>query len=272
MKMPTETIHLLPVGFDIHRLTAPLTSDEFDADRVVLVHSTEDDINSDQHQSEADRLVANAFEQTKKNIESLLVDIPVESRTVPSFTDYRQLYSAAYDLLRELSNEGIVHVNVSSIPLSGTSAFVNAEATLSSTVFNDDSDVKTDFPAEYTNRGDRVHTYYVRPEQYVETEIYSLLNDYIPRNLDVIEEYFEDYREVETGVFYGLATPIRRQVTTLQDRLERAEKELQSASPEQRGDDWEANIRRCNELLEEWAQLGPEDPSAGPIQRNLEKK
>ena len=270
MQMTIETIHVLPVGFDINRLTAPLGSDEFDADRVILLHSTEDDIDADQ-QSEADRLVAHAFEQTKKMIEDQFV-IPVETRTVPGFTEYRQLYSAAYDLLRELSSEGVVYVNVSSIPLSAASAFANAETVLSASASASDFGTEMDFPAEYTNRGDRVHTYYIRPEQYLETGLYRIIRDYVPGKVDSIEGRVEEYRDIEAGVFYGLAVPIRHRVKQLQNCLHRVEKELQSAAPEQRGEDWEESIRDCDELLEEWKQIGPSDPSAGPILRNTEKE
>jgi hypothetical protein len=273
VQMAPEKIHVLPVGFDIHRLTAPLTSDEFDVDRVVLAHSTEDSIDPEGgYPSETDRMVANAFEKTRDNIENFL-DVPVEIRTIPEFTEYRQLYTEAYKSLRRLSSEGVVYVNVSSIPLSAASAFTNAEAVLSAEgTAENSSNSESNFTDEYANRSERVHTYYIRPEQHLEAELIHYNREITTSNIESLEKFVEEYKELESGLFYGLAELIQQRVETLQTLIKRAEQELQTASPEQRGDDWEENIRRCNELLEEWDSLGPAEPSTGPIVRNTEKE
>jgi len=272
MQMRPEKIHVLPVGFDINRLTAPLTSGEFDVDRVVLTQSTEDDLDDKKwHQeNEMDRIVSNAFKKTRDDIENDL-NVPIETKTIPGFTEYRELYASAYKLLRKLSDEGVVYVNVSSVPLSAASAFTNAEAVLSSEPTDDDAaNSDSDFPDGYANRAERVHTYYIRPEQYLEIEVIEYTRELIPEAIDQAESLVEDYKELESGMFYGLAKTIQQRIETLQTLTDRAEKELQTASSEQRGDNWESNIQRCNRLLEEWDGLGPEEPFTGPIKRARE--
>jgi len=269
--MEPEKIQVLPVGFDINRLTAPLTSGELDVDRVVLIHSTEDNLDDNKyHRDETDRMVSNAFKRTRDDIENNL-NVPIESETIPKFTEYRNLYASAYKLLRRLSDEGVVYVNVSSIPLSAASAFINAEAVLSSEATDDDAAAPdSNFPDEYENRAERVHTYYIRPEQYLEAEAVAYAREVIPDAVDQAESLVEEYQELESGVFYGLANTIQQRIETLQTLTERAEQGLQTASSEQRGDDWKNNIQRCNELLEEWDGIGPEEPFTGPIERARE--
>lgn len=271
MKMEPKKIHVLPVGFDINRLTAPLASDEFDVDKVVLLRSTEDDREKTTWtQEQTDQLVSNAFERTKDNIENVL-NVPIETRTIPGFTEYRELYAEAYKLLKELSDDGVVYVNVSSLPLSAASAFINAEAVLSSEgVDNDATTSDGEFTEEYANRAERVHTYYIRPKEYLNAKLVGYIRGALDEAEHSLERYVEEYRELESGVFYALGKTIQQRIETLQTLTEDAKQELEMAPPEQRGDDWENNIQRCNELLMEWEDIGPEEPFTGPIMRARE--
>lgn len=270
--MDEKSIHVLPVGFDIHRLTAPLTSGAFDVDQVILLHSTEDVV-QEGDQTATDELVSNALHTTKNNIENY-VGVPVETRTIPPLDDYRQLYGHAYELLLELSNQGIVHVNVSSLPLSAASAFINAEAVLSAEGTREQansSNETIEFPDEYTDRSDRLHTYYIRPDQYVEAELVEYISDTLPSAVSTLDDRIEEYKEIESGLFYGLAKPIHRRIDLLSDLIDEAEDQLTGAPSEQRSADWDTHIRQCHELLEEFANIGPDEPFAGPIWRQREE-
>lgn len=263
--MSPDHIHILPVGFDIHRLTAPLTSGEFDVDRVILLHSADDVLDEREgQQSQTDELVAHVAATVEEIVEDHVM-VDVEYRRIPCLNDYRAMYARAYDLLWQFSEEDIVHINVSSLPLNAASAFINAAQVISSVSAHEDDEETLD-DVEYKQRCDRIHAYYIRPDTYLAVQLNEYVQNELPSLVAPLEKHIkEDYPELEAEVLFGLSRLVRQQAQRLETQIKSAENVLQEAEPNERGDNWEDQIQTCFRVIDELQALGPDDPSPSLI-------
>ena len=157
----TDQVHLIPVGFDFHRLIYPISKGDFEADRVVLIDTNTEDVDSP-----AGELAGKMKRRLSESFE--LIDVAVQHEQVEydQLYSYEELYPLAYDYIwTELRDGNEVYVNISSMPR--TVAFAFATAADSLIVQKDD---------KYR---DQVHTYYVAPENYLVLDMLEALDNQI---------------------------------------------------------------------------------------------
>lgn len=142
--MPDD-VHLIPVGIDYERLLLPLTRGSLSADEIVLYGS----VGRDSPESElADELLS----RLAYTFETVL-GLPVTTREIDAIYQFREAYLTAYDAMTEVLEAGDeAWTNISSIPRPVAFAFATAAHTI---------------VAERPTVRDRVHTYYVSPEEYL---------------------------------------------------------------------------------------------------------
>ena len=151
----TETVHVIPVGFDYERLFHSISKGDLDADRVRLVDGKREDTD-DGVLDLADRMLR----ELRYTFEAHL-DIEVNTSTIENIYDYRQVYQTAYAMLKaEMEDGNAVWVNISSMPRTVSFAFASAANTL---------------VAENPEKRGQLHTYYVRPEKYFAPEMQEQL-------------------------------------------------------------------------------------------------
>lgn len=158
-------VHFIPVGFDFDRLIHPIAKGGLDADRVVLVTHDEGDDFGEQEQAAA--LAGGIVRRLKDSFD--LIDVTVEQIDLEHDEMYafEELYPLAHRyLLKELRKENEVFVNISSMPRPVAFAFATAADSLI-----------TENPEDMPDIRQRLHTYYVRPEQYVVHELVEALED-----------------------------------------------------------------------------------------------
>lgn len=163
-----ETVHIIPVGFDYERLLLPITQGELDADRVILLHSPrEEEKNANQELAAG---MVEKLDYTFKTVlgKSVKIDTPVDS--TDDIYDYRKVYSIAYDMIETEVTEGNdVWINISSMPRTVAFAF----ATAANSIIVENPDVRN-----------RIHTYYVSPQEYLITDMIEELEN----ELDFLEK------------------------------------------------------------------------------------
>lgn len=151
----SETVHIIPVGFDYERLLHPISKGDLNADRVRLIEGQRDDTD-DSVREIADRMLRE-LEYTFNNH----LDVEVNTSKIDNIYDYRYLYETAFAMLKaELGEENTVWVNISSMPRTVAFAFASAANT---------------YISENPEERERVHTYYVRPEKYLAPEMQEQL-------------------------------------------------------------------------------------------------
>lgn len=160
----SQKIHIIPTGFDRHRLITPFVKGDLKADKVILVYTQEDERNTERHEEEVG-LVNDTVTKLKNDFKNY-ADVPeVETKSYADISNvegdtserddiyhYDRVYRSAYDFLKKRVSEGhTVYVNVSSMPRTVVFGFSTAATTLVS---------------DEPDRQDQLHTYYVAPNKY----------------------------------------------------------------------------------------------------------
>lgn len=142
--MPAD-VHLIPVGIDYERLLLPLTRGTLSADEIVLYGSAGRD-------SPESELADELLERLAYTFETVL-GLPVTTHDIDAVYEFREAYLTAYDVITAVLDAGdAVWTNISSIPRPVAFAFATAAHTV---------------VAEQPTVRNRVHTYYVSPEEYL---------------------------------------------------------------------------------------------------------
>lgn len=194
----SEEVHYIPVGFDLERLVQPLYLDDFDVDRVVLLHYNGESSN----QKEAD-IAEDIVSQIKRSIESGF-GINVEIEYLSDMFDYKELFKYGYDRVSEELQEGNeVFLNISSMPR--TVAF--ALATAANTHIAEDPELRN-----------QLHTYYTSPESYLMTDVVEVLekeksfleeNEFKRDNQESVQGRLEDINTILASLQKGTTSGVR---------------------------------------------------------------
>lgn len=157
----TDRIHFIPVGFDFHRLIYPISKGDLPADRVVLIDTDTEDVDS-----RAGDLAGNMVQRLEESFELIDVDVDHEQIEYEQLYSYENLYPRAYDYLwTELQKGNEVYVNISSMPRTVAFAFATAA----------DSIIAEKDP-KYR---DQVHTYYAAPDEYLILDMIEAIDNQI---------------------------------------------------------------------------------------------
>jgi hypothetical protein len=165
-----QTIHVIPTGFDRHRLISPFIKGDLEADKVILIYNKDDENENTDEVMEKHREEVEFVNETTRRLKSdfeSYADIPeVEVEDMGGSEEiyhYDKVYTRAYDFLDEQLEQGHeVWVNISSMPRTVAFGFSTAATTLVS----DKPDLQ-----------DRLHTYYVAPQDYFGPRMKEQLND-----------------------------------------------------------------------------------------------
>jgi len=173
-----ERVHFIPVGFDFDRLILPISKGEMDADRVVIV-THEADGDGDDPTDRAIKLASNMAARLEEGFELVGVEVQTEPLEIDNLYDYETLYSKAYDyILDELEEGNEVFVNISSMPRTAAFAFATAADSIITGWEDDKQEIRN-----------RLHTYYVPPDQYLVHEM-----------IDALEEAKELFEQVDEDI------------------------------------------------------------------------
>ncbi|WP_254547370.1 HFX_2341 family transcriptional regulator domain-containing protein [Halomarina pelagica] len=172
----TDHVHYIPVGFDFERLIQPISQGaDLPADRVILLHSSPKDDNSEAGEL-AERMAARLAEAFDK-----ILGIPTtqEQVDIQDIYEYETMFEYAYlSFLEELDAGNHVYVNISSMPRTVAFAFATAASTL---------------VAESSELREQLHTYYVAPRQYLVLDLIEELE----REHDFLEERLSERGDLE---------------------------------------------------------------------------
>ncbi|NKE37911.1 MarR family transcriptional regulator [Natronococcus sp. JC468] len=178
----SDRVHFIPVGFDFERLIFPISKGELDADRVVLITNRDPEDSEETSTSTAAQLAINMSDRLETSFDMIDIEARVESIDRETLYDYETLYTMAYRMfLDELEAGNEVFVNISSMPRTTAFAFATAA----------DSLIAEDHEGLDGLRN-RLHTYYVAPEDYLVLEMLETLEDEA-EFLNELKEY-EDIR------------------------------------------------------------------------------
>ncbi|QCC60233.1 DUF6293 family protein [Natrinema thermotolerans] len=157
----SESVHFIPVGFDFDRLILPISKGELNADRVVLI--THEGEPTDKPTDRAAELATDMYEQLSRSFELMGVEPQEKGIEIDSLYDYEEIYAKAYEyIFDELEAGNEVYVNISSMPRTVAFAFATAADSLATEDRIDDA-------------RNRVHTYYVGPENYLVVDMIEAL-------------------------------------------------------------------------------------------------
>lgn len=190
-----EHVHFIPVGFDFERLIFPISKGDMEADRVILFQTK-----GDSEENRARELAGGMIDRLEDSFG--LVDVSVELRNfnIDKLYDYEGLYPEAYEqILDELDSGSEVYVNISSMPRTVAFAF----ATAADSIVTEEPDYR-----------DKLHTYYVAPEDYLVLEMIEALERNVEflRELYAESENFDLYHRIEESE--SLLKDIRRNGVT----------------------------------------------------------
>lgn len=142
-----ENVHIIPVGFDYERLFQPISQGNLEADRIYLLDSPREDADE-----ELRRIAENMLEKLEDTFERVLGKT-VERHTVEDIFEFEKVYPEAYKMIEdEVKQENEVWINISSMPRTVAFAFATAANSL---------------VVEEPELRDKVHTYYVSPDEYL---------------------------------------------------------------------------------------------------------
>lgn len=199
----TERVHFIPVGFDFERLIYPISQGQMEADRVVLItHKGDPD---DEATGKAAELASNMTRRLEDSFKLIDVEVQRESVEIEDMFDYETLYPMAYDfILDEMKAENEVFVNISSMPRTVAFAFATAADSIIAEFHEDVGELR-----------DRLHTYYVSPEEYLVYRMMEVLEN-AAATLEDLKQYedltvHQQYEEIvqlldrinESGVTEG---------------------------------------------------------------------
>lgn len=158
----TERVHFLPVGFDFDRLILPISKGQMEADRVVLVtHDIGDE------PTRAAELASRLTDQLESSFDLLDVEVERKELEVEELYEYEVLYPEAHDyILNEIVDGNEVYVNISSMPRTTAFAFATAA-----------DSIIAEYQKEVDEIRDKVHTYYVSPQNYLVLDMIEALKD-----------------------------------------------------------------------------------------------
>ena len=172
----SERVHFIPVGFDFERLIYPISQGEMEADRVVLITNAGD--SDGEEMNEAAKLAANMTQRLEDSFKLIDVEIEQESIETDKMFEYETLYPMSYEhILDELKQENEVFVNISSMPRTVAFAFATAANSIIAEYQKDNEDIR-----------DRLHTYYVSPEEYLVHQMMEVLEN-AAETLDQLKHY-----------------------------------------------------------------------------------
>lgn len=156
-----EQVHFIPVGFDFERLFFPISKGQFDADRVTLVTHKADPTDVSEEDKQAVELAGNLNHRLKTSFEMVDIEVSTIELTREELYDYEKVYQIAHsNFSGELEDGNEVFVNISSMPRTVSFAFATAADTLITEKKDEIEDVRNN-----------LHTYYVRPQEYVALEM-----------------------------------------------------------------------------------------------------
>jgi hypothetical protein len=157
-----ERVHFLPVGFDFDRLILPISKGQMEADRVVLVtHDIGDE------PTRAAELASRLTDQLESSFDLLDVEVERKELEVEELYEYEVLYPEAHDyILNEIVDGNEVYVNISSMPRTTAFAFATAA-----------DSIIAEYQKEVDEIRDKVHTYYVSPQNYLVLDMIEALKD-----------------------------------------------------------------------------------------------
>lgn len=178
----TEHVHLIPVGFDFERLILPISKEEMDADRVVLI--THEEGTGDESEERAAELATNMRQNLERSFDLIDIQTEMYEIDVDELYEYEVLYTEAYSLiLNELEQENQVYINISSMPRTVSFAFATAADSIITEFQNQDEPIEEDESIR-----DYLHTYYVAPDDYLVLDMIDILEDV----QDLLEEFGEN--------------------------------------------------------------------------------
>ena len=157
-----ERVHFLPVGFDFDRLILPISKGQMEADRVVLVtHDIGDE------PTRAAELASRLTDQLESSFDLLDVEVERKGLEAEELYEYEVLYPEAHDyILNEIVDGNEVYVNISSMPRTTAFAFATAA-----------DSIIAEYQKEVDEIRDKVHTYYVSPQNYLVLDMIEALKD-----------------------------------------------------------------------------------------------
>jgi hypothetical protein len=172
----TKRVHFIPVGFDFDRLIYPISKGQMEADRVVLItHEGDPD---DDATDRAARLASSMTNRLENSFELIDVEVMIEPIKIDDLYDYENLYPMAYEyILDELVKGNEVFVNISSMPRTTAFAF----ATAADSIITEDRE-------ELEDVRNKLHTYYVAPEEYLVLRMMNVLEN-AADTLDDLKQY-----------------------------------------------------------------------------------
>lgn len=192
--MNAEKIHIIPVGFDYERLIQPISQGSLEADRVMLLYSSTDTIDT-----EAQKLAARMVEKLADTFQTVL-GITVNQQPLDDIFKFENMYPAAYDIIQDEINKGNeVWVNISSMPRTAAFAF----ATASNSLIVEEPDLR-----------DRIHTYYVSPKEYLVISMIKELREELDFLEDLVEDNESSQAEKRLESIRQLVTDIEKSGTT----------------------------------------------------------
>lgn len=173
-----ETVHIIPVGFDFQRLVQPIAQGNLEADRIQLLHSARE--SSDE---EAQELAGRMVERLQDTFSTILGKT-VNVQSVEDIFEFEDAYPLAYEMIEnEIEDGNEVWVNISSMPRTVAFAFASAANTL---------------VVETPERREKIHTYYVSPEEYLVTRMIKELREEQDFLRNLADEHDEAQERLET--------------------------------------------------------------------------
>jgi hypothetical protein len=166
----SESVHVIPVGFDFERLIQPISQGAFQGqtDRVLLINSTSNPENNRRAE------LANSMVEELNDAFDRILGLDVTHVTVDDIHDYEGLYVFAYETIaNEIDDGHTVYLNISSMPRTVAFAFATAGAA---------------HIIEEPAQRNRIHTYYVSPEKYMVIDMIEELETEIAFLEDRLEE------------------------------------------------------------------------------------
>jgi len=175
----SERVHFIPVGFDFERLIHPISKGDLEADRVVLI--THDNKSAIDDGGRAANLGSNMTKRLEDAFQLIDIEVEREFVEVSDLHDYELQYPRAHDyILDELEEGNEVFVNISSMPRTIAFAFATAA-----------DSIIAEFQGDIDQIRDRLHTYYVAPQDYLVLEMIETLED-VADTFDGLTERYED--------------------------------------------------------------------------------
>lgn len=173
-----ETVHIIPVGFDFQRLVQPIAQGNLEADRIQLLHSARE--SSDE---EAQELAGRMVERLQDTFSTILGKT-VNVQSVEDIFEFEDAYPLAYEMIEnEVEDGNEVWVNISSMPRTVAFAFASAANTL---------------VVETPERREKIHTYYVSPEEYLVTRMIKELREEEDFLRNLADDHDEAQERLET--------------------------------------------------------------------------